>query len=53
MGEEKFDKEYMLNGRRIRVRYANEKSFEDFLYESINTSFVPRILEELESMKKL
>ncbi|QJI52460.1 hypothetical protein [Psychrobacillus phage Perkons] len=49
-----YNKEYQHKGYKIKVKYNNTKSFEDFLIENITSSFVPKVIDEMEkSMCKI
>ncbi|MEL3959420.1 hypothetical protein NST17_19905 [Caldifermentibacillus hisashii] len=46
-----YDKEYEYKGFKVKVKYKNEKSFKEYLNESINDTFIPKILAELKNKK--
>lgn len=49
-----FDREYTNNnGRKVRVRYLNEKSYSDFLYECAEDTLIQKAMNQIEQSKKL
>lgn len=48
---EKKSKNYIYKNYKVKVNYLDEKSLSDYLNESIETTFIPKILEEVSKKK--